>query len=101
MIRDLVEENLAKEQRDEYMERRMYAERQLQAKDPSQRREWAINDPKALAKEKLTTGSRLEAEGGAGPSSMLVFQGEDRSYGDRRRIMQAQLRDWTDQQKNE
>lgn len=101
MIRDLVEENLLKEQRDGYMERRRYAEHQLQAKDPSQRREWALNDPKALAKEKLTTGAQLEAEGAAGPSSMLVFQGEDRSYGDRRKIMQAQLRDWTGQQKDQ
>ena len=100
MIRDLVEENLSKEQRDERVARRMIAEYQLhQAKAPS--REWDINDPKAISKEKLSTGSRLEAEGAAGPASMLVFQGEDRNYGDRRRLMQAQLRNWTDQQKQQ
>lgn len=101
MIRDLVEENLAKEQHEDYMNRRMCAEIQLQSKDPSTRREWHLNDPRALAKEKPTTGDRLEAEGALGASSMMGFQGEDRNYGDRRKLMQAQLREWTAQQLSE
>jgi hypothetical protein len=97
-IRDLVEANLAKEQRDEYDEKRRYAEQQLQAKDPSLRREYHLNDPRGLQKERKTTADALEAVGGAGRSSMLAFDGEDRNYGDRKKIQEAQMRDWTTQQ---
>ena len=76
----------------------MYAERQLQAKDPSLRREFDLSDPRGLANERKTTADALEANGGAGASSMLTFDGEDRNYGDRKRIQEAQLRDWTNQQ---
>ena len=97
-IRDLVEANLAKEQRDEYAEKRGYAERNLQGKDPSLRREFDLSDPRGLARERKTTADALEATGGAGASSMLRFDGEDRNYGDRKKIQEAQLRDWTNQQ---
>jgi hypothetical protein len=97
-IRDLVEANLAKEQYAEYAEKRAYAERQLQAKDPSLRREYYLNDPRGLQKERKTTADALEETGGAGRSSMLAFDGEDRNYGDRKKVMEAQMRDWTLQQ---
>jgi hypothetical protein len=99
MIRDLVEANLAKEQRDEYEGKRSIAEYNLQAQDKSMRREYDLNDPRGLQKERKTTCAALEATGSVGPSSMLQFAGEDRNYGDRQKMMQAQMRDWTSQQK--
>ena len=55
MIRDLVEANLAKEQRDEYEGKRSIAEYNLQAQDKSMRREYDLNDPRGLQKERKTS----------------------------------------------
>jgi hypothetical protein len=99
MIRDLVEANLAKEQREEYEGKRSIAEYNLQAQDATMRREFDLSDPRGLQRERKTTSAALEAAGGVGPSSMLQFSGEDRNYGDRQKMMQAQMRDWTSQQK--
>lgn len=98
-IRDIVEMSLQREMQDDTQRSRQIAQAQLLAKDPSLRREWDINNPRSLKDERRTTADDLGAV--AGPSSMLVFDGEDRSKGNRVQVQRMQLRDWTEQVKAE
>lgn len=94
-IRDLIELNIIKENADSQATALQVAAAQRAQRDPTLRREWHLNNPNALKSElPPRTGdhdSRL------GPSSIQVFDGEDLKKGDRVRMQQLQMRDWTAQ----
>ncbi|RDD46779.1 RIB43A-like with coiled-coils protein 2 [Trichoplax sp. H2] len=65
---------------------------------PPTRKEWDLNDPQRLLKDKPV---RMPGNENCGISSVQVLQGEDVQYEHRKKIQAEQLRSWTQKQMEE
>lgn len=63
---------------------------------PDGRREWDLQDPEALKKDKPARVSDDDPR--CGPASLQKFDGEDMNYKARQKYQQEQLREWYLQQ---
>ena len=66
---------------------------------PEQRREWELNDKRSLGRDAPTRIGDCDPRLGA--ASIQVFQGEDLTLPERKKIMAQQVRVWTQQQVDE
>jgi len=64
-----------------------------------QRREWDLNDPRSLGRDAPTRIGDCDIR--LGPSSIQMFEGEDVTKPERKKIMAQQVRVWTQQQVDE
>jgi len=94
-IRRVLEMNLLEEKRQQQKDRLEVAQVVQVQRDPTLTREWDLNNPNALKKELPPRVGDYDAR--CGPSSLQQFSGEDLNKGDRIRMQQMQLVDWTNQ----
>eukprot|EP00943_MAST-04B_sp_MAST-4B-sp1_P008653 g8653.t1 len=94
-IRRVLEMNLLEERKQQQQDRLEVAQVVQVQRDPTLTREWDLNNPNALKKEKPPRVGDYDPR--CGPSSLQQFSGEDLNKGDRIRMQQMQLVDWTNQ----
>lgn len=94
-IRRVLEMNLLEERRQQQQDRLEVAQVVQVQRDPTLTREWDLNNPNALKNEKAPRVGDFDPR--CGPSSLQQFSGEDLNKGDRIRMQQMQLVDWTNQ----
>ena len=94
-IRRVLEMNLLEERKQQQQDRMEVAQVVQVQRDPTLTREWDLNNPNALKNEQPPRVGDFDPR--CGPSSLQQFSGEDLNKGDRIKMQQMQLKDWTQQ----
>ena len=94
-IRRVLEMNLLEERKQQQQDRMEVAQVVQVQRDPTLTREWDLNNPNALKNEQPPRVGDFDPR--CGPSSLQQFSGEDLNKGDRIKMQQMQLNDWTQQ----
>ena len=94
-IRRVLEMNLLEERKQQQQDRMEVAQVVQVQRDPTLAREWDLNNPDALKNEQPPRVGDFDPR--CGPSSLQQFSGEDLNKGDRIKMQQMQLKDWTQQ----
>ena len=94
-IRRVLEMNLLEERKQQQQDRLEVAQVVQVQRDPTLAREWDLNNPDALKNEQPPRVGDYDPR--CGPSSVQQFSGEDLNKGDRIKMQQMQLKDWTQQ----
>jgi hypothetical protein len=94
-IRRVLEMNLLEERQQQQQDRMEVAQVVQVQRDPTLTREWDLNNPDSLKNEQAPRVGDFDPR--CGPSSLQMFSGEDLNKGDRIKMQQMQLVDWTNQ----
>ena len=94
-IRRVLEMNLLEERKQQQQDRLEVAQVVQVQRDPTLAREWDLNNPDSLKNEQPPRVGDYDPR--CGPSSIQQFSGEDLNKGDRIKMQQMQLKDWTQQ----